>query len=367
MRKIDSIFDRFSARILGQPLPPEKENVDWKKGFREKEEKRKKEMFKNVLAYPEGTEHLKYFDKIPHPERFSDMELALAEAFAEKDLNPPEFLKKMEFENVKEKLYPKMSTLEKKILSLPEYFDDLLRKELAKKDKNENFIIAYRHLRDCFRDYLASSIGDPNEPDIRWIDYDFGVDYAPAQKALKDLTANLWNEAAMNNLIQKLGKAGALTDKPEYVNFNLWNTDPKNWSDMSYQARSVKYLNRPVLDSWERKFLPAQYWALGDYTINALPEGRVRYVGNGEHEICLDKVYYFINDSFNFEGNEPLGPWKLKYMDNDGNEKAQLTFIDNFLLRNYRKFGYGRYFPVLSRLHEVENFTPECRRMRSGK
>lgn len=93
----------------------------------------------------------------------------------------------------------------------------------------------------------------------------------------------------------------------------------------------------------------------------------MRYLGNGEHEICVDKVFYFVNDSFNFEGDEWLGPWLLTYHDKDGDKNTEVTSLNNAMLRNIRKYGYGRDFPVLSRLHEAEGFTPDCRRVKSGR
>lgn len=74
-------------------------------------------------------------------------------------------------------------------------------------------------------------------------------------------------------------------------------------------------------------------------------------------------MYYFVNDTFNVEGFAYLGRWNL----NDhskGNNLIVPYFLTDLFNADFRKFsnkhGYGRDFPVLSRLHEVEDFEPKC-------
>lgn len=45
--------------------------------------------------------------------------------------------------------------------------------------------------------------------------------------------------------------------------------------------------------------------------MNAMPEGYVRLLENGEYEICVNKMYYFVNDIFNFENEDFLGAWDV--------------------------------------------------------
>lgn len=106
--------------------------------------------------------------------------------------------------------------------------------------------------------------------------------------------------------------------------------------------------------------LPAQYYALGDFTINALPEGYVQPKANGKYEICVNKVYFFINDSFNFEGNEPLGIWYLDYDPAISTLLSPFIEVNNSDFKDFQRYGYGRNFPVLSKLHELEDFVPVC-------
>ncbi len=161
--------------------------------------------------------------------------------------------------------------------------------------------------------------------------------------------------------MQKLRIAGAFGN--ERKDFYLWNTNPRNWSDISYQARSTYKYDIQHMKSY-KSFTPSpQYMALGNFSINAIPEGYVQPKGNGKYDICINKVYLFINDSFNFDGHELLGFWELDPL----TENLSLfscfkgNLLDNGNFRDYQRHGYGRYFPVLSKLHEIEDFQPICK------
>lgn len=192
----------------------------------------------------------------------------------------------------------------------------MLQKEIdAGGDKD--YITFLTHLRDCFRNYFSTPTDKSVIPDIQWIDPQFALNYGPAQNALKDLKDKLFYDTAVEKLKEKLWEAGAFSNNQK--DFYLWNTSPYNWDDMSYQSRPVQWrsknsrktiYNRLKSKLKERGFsakflmpndlLPEQFGALGDFTINAIPEDYVVPAGNNKYYICINKMYYFINDSFNF-------------------------------------------------------------------
>lgn len=43
------------------------------------------------------------------------------------------------------------------------------------------------------------------------------------------------------------------------------------------------------------------------------------------------------------------------------NSHTDVTPLNNSGFREFQRHGYGRYFPVLSKLHEVEDFQPVCK------
>lgn len=159
--------------------------------------------------------------------------------------------------------------------------------------------------------------------------------------------------------MEKLTEAGAFGT--ERKDFYFWNTSPYDWSAISYQSRRT--------DNWDIFFdtaknldLSSQYIGLGNFSINAIPEGYVQPKGNGRYDICVNKMYSFINDVFNFDGDQTYGAWDL-YPQAETTlalPNQIITHLQNSDFREFRRHGYGRYFPVLSRLHEMENFQPIC-------
>lgn len=343
----------ISAKPMGEQAKSSLANILLAEASREAN--RKRLMYKNILSYPKGTEHFKYFEKIPHRNRHPQELIDIYEATPKPELNPPILLQQMDFERIKKELAANLSDTDIKIMRLPGGLGEMARETIFKENT-----IAYNHLQRCLYNYFTSSLATGETAPIQWISYPFAVNYLAAQKTLRDLNNNLFNEKAKNKLIEKLVEAGAFGN--ERREFYFWNTSPRNWSEMSYQARSVKFSmlsdGIPSLFSLD---LPAQYTALGDFTINALPEGSVEPLGNGKYRITVTRMYYFVNDMFNFENWAYLGSWNL----NQRFDKPVLTMptfmtpLFNSDFSAFRRHGYGQYFPVLSRLHEVENFKPQ--------
>lgn len=145
-----SLFPPISLRSLNlypDLLPPPRKPGDDALG----EEKRKKEMYKNVGLFPKDPDYFKYFEKAPHPDRFSDRITALEELFRQKDLNGSPFQRSIEFARIRESLASKLSDMDRKILNFP-----LLMEEKLGTGKNKYFRIAYTHLRDSMYKYFTS-------------------------------------------------------------------------------------------------------------------------------------------------------------------------------------------------------------------
>lgn len=319
-------------------------------------------IYKKVLEFPSGFDHLKYFGYNPHPDKIADEDLIFTRPVTDKDLNIPLAQKQMEFHFAKNKLWLSLSEKERKMLLLPEKLDkfiSLVNEPYAK--------IALRHLRDTFLTYFSTPIDKSVRPDIQWIDFKFATDYEHAQAALEDLEKNLLNTAAKAKLEEKLREAGAFGK--EKKDFYFWNVDPYSWPDISYQARSVQHIlpknlppqhGLPLSQPGVFGLIP-QYAALGDFTINAIPEGYVKPKGNGEYEICVKNVYLFVNDVFNFEGNEPLGRWDLNEdKEYDAWGYTPITNLFNSDFQIFKRHGYGPNIQVLSRLHRSTKFKPDC-------
>lgn len=100
--------------------------------------------------------------------------------------------------------------------------------------------------------------------------------------------------------------------------------------------------------------------AFTDFTLRALPVGRVTVNQDGSRTFFLDSINIYLDDRFNFEDEEFLGGW-----DRDKLRFASLlttrgyTTLYNSSFRDFRRRnGKGGDFWVLSRPREAPEFVP---------
>ncbi len=120
-----------------------------------------KSILKDVLTFPEETNHLKYFENNPHPDKISDEILAYSELFDRKDLNGDWRQKKHDFEMVKNLLWPNLSEKERLIMRLPEKIQLVVNAGAT-----GDLLKASTHLRNCFYSYFSTPLDKNIEPDI---------------------------------------------------------------------------------------------------------------------------------------------------------------------------------------------------------
>lgn len=318
--------------------------------------------YANVLKFPETPEYVKYFENNPHFGRFPDKDLAIWEVFHKDDLKFDRVQKKMELELVKRELGPRLSDMDRKLMLMP----GVVEKQMQEATSN-TWRIGLRHLSDALLNYLVTSLDRGVVPTPLFIDYGFATDTRVAQNALKDLSANLLNIEGTKALIKHLTLSGAFTQEEKI--FHLWNAPPTFWPTLSTQSRPVLYYDPAKAASYPNllSVILPQYLALGNHTIHAIPEGVVKSLGGNEYEICVNKFYYTIVDYFNFEGPEFLGYWPLNPEEEARSGINTNIGLFNGYFRDYKKTGYGRDFPVFSKLHEAEDFQPTCLRYTHAK
>lgn len=152
-------------------------------------------MYKNVLNYPDGTAHLAYFEKNPHPDRISDRDSVFYEEFNKKSSAWTADHGSLDFNLVRKYQEPNLPDLDKQLLSLP----DVLQKEIDKGGE-EGYLKTLTHLLNCFCRYFSTPTAKNIMPGVQWIDYSFLDNYPPAQRAIAELRTNLFNTAAIKNL-----------------------------------------------------------------------------------------------------------------------------------------------------------------------
>lgn len=133
-----------------------------------------KSIYSNVLIFPQGTEHLKYFEKNPHPDRFPPELQDFMNLYGTDDLNISTLQRQMEFDRVKKSLKSKLSETDERLLVLPAAVQGLLDKE-----EDKNYRTAYKHLQDGFLNYFSTPVDPSIRPDIQWLPFSFLDDYYP--------------------------------------------------------------------------------------------------------------------------------------------------------------------------------------------
>lgn len=287
---------------------------------------------------------------------FQDMETAFRDARI-KNLNAPNDLEaELDFNEVKRKL-SRNPDINPVLLNLPE----IARHEALRAD-NPDVKKAFTILQQCFIRWLANEKTGVAKP--YWVDFDWATNFTGAQSSMEDLKKNLNNEAASEVLKTKLKKIiQDEVDKGNDANemdFDFTKYPPEKWDERSFQSRGIIFysISNILMDikSSRFKLLPPQYVALGNFAIHALPKGKIIKNGRGGYAARVTDVYFFVKDSFNFDGNQFLGTW------DDVNMKALALwpgskFIGNIDFREFReKTGYGLDFQILSPLRKVENF-----------
>lgn len=168
---------KASSAHTSAPIPPPQDSSN--------------SIYANLLTFPEGTDHLKYFDANPHPEKIPADLLSIWNATPAPDLNPNLLKKQIEFNLVKDALMPKLSDMDKRLMRLPEKMQEWIDNAT-----DEESLTMATHLRDSFYNYFSTPLDEDIQPDIQWIDYLFAIRHSGAPDVLKDLQANLFNSAA---------------------------------------------------------------------------------------------------------------------------------------------------------------------------
>lgn len=224
--------------------------------------------------------------------------------------------------------------------------------------------VAADHLKNISIRWTAGSAlaNAKFNPDVFWTSWSWATAPGPAQEAIANLKLNLGleNIAARNALMSHLERLGKLGT--EIQEFDFTASAPHEWDTLSYQARSINFL--PDGQRQAHGHIPIlwpQYWALGSFTVNALPKGVVIPLSGGGHRICISDVYLFISDNVNFEGDQKLGFWNVADTVFPSFSPFNRKIFNNEIFKSFRKrHGYGRDLMVLSPLKRIEDFAGGC-------
>lgn len=188
--------------------------------------------------------------------------------------------------------------------------------------------------------------------DVYWVPWHFfmGDDYIDEVK--NDLIDNLFNTKAQDQLRFELRKIKKFDN--QINDFDFTAEDPLMWKKVAYQSRSLNFYWHP-----SAIFKP-QYWALGDFSMQALPKGTVIPLDGGGYRICVSEVYLHLHDTFNFAGSAPLAVWDTKNKKFPSLSWSMMKLANSDFTGFRDKHGYGKDFTVLSPLYKVPGFEGKC-------
>lgn len=236
--------------------------------------------------------------------RQRETELGLKEAYEQARLNSMNtdriMLAKFDFEALKRE-WEKNPEVDQDLIRFPELTRKSAERHKTSPDKSK----AYKILGELFHLWFTEKAADGSYSDkVYYMPWHWSVDFSLAQEALADLKNNLFNTAAIATFDGKL-KEYVKNVKNE-APFDFTTLPPAQWNQASYQARSVLPSDTDLFYAIYPQTIP-----LGRFTINALPKGYVQRLGERRSRICLTDVYLFVNDSFDFEGDQRLGIWNF--------------------------------------------------------
>ena len=100
--------------------------------------------------------------------------------------------------------------------------------------------------------------------------------------------------------------------------------------------------------------------AFADFTLRALPVGRVTVNQDGSRTVFLDSINIYLDDRFNFAGDAYLGCWNSAKLDFSILARTSLySELNNMAFRGFRsRHGKGGDFWLLSRQVKASEFVP---------
>ena len=222
-------------------------------------------------------------------------------------------LAKLGFEELLERLPDDIGSKFELILCLPDILDNEIRilEEKLKENppdeerkKIEEKIGGLKILKQSFIRWLGFSgiVKPENNPDVLWVDWNWLLSEEKAKTAYEDLKANLMNEAAKGALNKKLKDRGYFTQSDR--GFSFISEFPLAWRDNHHQSRSVE----STLDELVQ-MKNGHTAVLGKYNFYGMVDGRIEYKGDNTYGLYITKAIIVMLDSFDFEGEQPLGFW----------------------------------------------------------
>lgn len=211
----------------------------------------------------------------------------------------------------------------------------------------------WRYLKSMFHKWFSGPANEDAAANKEpfWVDWNWIMSYGRARSAYEDLVKPdyLFSKNAQKALATLLEKDSLLTE--EATTFDYISPQWETWQH--------GYFQRIEIEGFYSISPDGIMVAMGTCGLRVLAKGSVEPLPQGGHRIHVENVAAFVWDSFNFEGNYPLGFWSCegKTFTVVPSDAVEYRALSNEDFKSFRqRTGQGNDFLVLSQLHIIEDF-----------
>ena len=186
-----------------------------------------------------------------------------------------------------------------------------------------------------------------------FIKWDWLYKYDVVKEKTYELIKKATNEAGKKELARMLAKQ--LKDEPDLTEFNFIN-DSNN--------RHIGANNFNPVNSTENTsnlYPNGLFAAMGSLNLKSLTAGTIEKIDDKRYKVTVNQLAVYAEDSFQFEGDEPLGFWSVNLLDFLALPLDYFNYeiLNNSNFREFRKaYNKGKDFVVLSDNHIVQDYEP---------
>lgn len=186
-----------------------------------------------------------------------------------------------------------------------------------------------------------------------FIKWDWLSKYDAVKEKTDELIKNATNEAGKKELARMLAKQ--LKDDPNLIEFNfISNSNNRHVGSNNFVPVGSK-------GSTSNLYPTGLFAAMGSFNLKSLTAGTIDKIDDKRYKVTVNQLAVYAEDSFQFEGDEPLGFWSVYLLDFLAFSLDFFNYekLNNSDFRDFRKtYNKGKDFVVLSDNHIIHDYEP---------
>ena len=186
-----------------------------------------------------------------------------------------------------------------------------------------------------------------------FIKWDWLYKYDAVKEKTDELIKNATNEAGKKELARMLAKQ--LKNAPDLTEFNFISDNNNS------HVGSNNFTSVDSTGTTSNLYPTGLFAAMGGFNLKSLPAGTIEKVDDNRYKVTVNQLAVYAEDSFQFEGDEPLGFWSVNLLDFLAFSLDFFNYekLNNSDFRDFRKtYNKGKDFVVLSDNHIIHDYEP---------